>query len=213
MDAPGRHESAVPGSNQHQRTLYSTNLIRSMVGYQGIGQIPSVVNNGTSSYNSLQVQLNRRVGRRLTWSANYTWSKTLTYNRNPVDRRCRPTEDGNRPHAVNANFGYDIWSPRPATVPEAGGGRLAINGTARSTPAAATASCGSNNPVGYPNGTPTGSVLFRCQMGNQILAAVGAKPNVGSTADPKLRYPFNQDNFQLPRNPVHHRMIGNNLRR
>ena len=61
--------------------LYSTNLIRSMVGYKGIGQIPLFVNNGTSSYNSLQVQLNRRVGRRVTWSANYTWSKTLVYNR------------------------------------------------------------------------------------------------------------------------------------
>ena len=61
--------------------LYSTNLIRSMVGYKGIGQIPLFVNNGTSSYNSLQVQLNRRVGRSVTWSANYTWSKTLVYNR------------------------------------------------------------------------------------------------------------------------------------
>src|SRR6185436_97541 len=55
--------------------FYSTNLIRSMVGYSGLGQIPIWTYVGTSSYNALQTQLNRRVGR-VQWSANYTWSKT-----------------------------------------------------------------------------------------------------------------------------------------
>jgi hypothetical protein len=202
--------------------LYSTNLIRSMVGYKGIGQIPLFVNNGTSSYNSLQVQLNRRVGRRLTWSANYTWSKTLTYNRQQwtPDALTR-AETGNRPHAFNANFGYDIWSPNTSNKilrQVIDGWR--IMGTAQIYSGAAMApSCGfTNNPVGYPNGTPTGSVLFRCQMVNPTLdgswLASGAKPSdVGSTADPKLWYPIDPNNFQLPKNyaPFTMGMIGNEV--
>jgi hypothetical protein len=202
--------------------LYSTNLIRSLVGYKGIGQIPLFVNNGTSSYNSLQVQLNRRVGRRLTWSANYTWSKTLTYNRQQwtPDALTR-AETGNRPHAVNANFGYDIWSPKTSSKvlrQIVDGWR--ITGTAQIYSGAAMApSCGfTNNPVGYPNGTPTGSVLFRCQMPNATLDGSwlpsGAKPSdVGSTADPRLWYPIDPNNFQLPKGyaPFTYGMIGNEV--
>jgi len=202
--------------------LYSTNLIRSMVGYKGIGQIPLFVNNGTSSYNSLQVQVNRRVGRRLTWSANYTWSKTLTYNRQQwTDDALTRAETGNRPHAVNANFGYDIWSPKTSNkiLRQAVDG-WRITGTAQIYSGAAMApSCGfTNNPVGYPNGTPTGSVLFRCQMVNPTLDGSwlpsGAKPSdVGSTADPKLWYPIDPNNFQLPKNfaPFTTGMIGNEV--
>jgi hypothetical protein len=72
------------------------------------------------------------------------------------------------------------------------------------------------NPVGYPNGTPTGSVLFRCQMltaTNQALwLPSGAKPSdVGSTADPALWYPMDPNNFQLPKNfaPFTSGIIGN----
>ena len=43
--------------------FYSTNLIRSMVGFNSFGQMPTWTYKGTSSYNALQVQLNRRMGR------------------------------------------------------------------------------------------------------------------------------------------------------
>jgi hypothetical protein len=212
--------------------LYSTNLIRSMVGYKGIGQVPLFVNNGTSSYNSLQVQLNRRVGRRVTWSANYTWSKTLVYNRQQfTDDALTRTEAGepvaggasatgsNRPHAFNANFGYDVWSPKTSNkvlrqVVE--GWR--VMGTAQLfSGSGISPSCGfTGNPVGYPNGTPTGGVLFRCQMLNASQDALwlssGAKPSdVGSTADPHLWYPIDPNNFQLPKNysPFLKGIIGN----
>ena len=55
--------------------FYSTNLIRAMVGYSGYASIPVWTYLGTENYNSLQVQLNRRVGR-LQWNANYTFSRT-----------------------------------------------------------------------------------------------------------------------------------------
>ena len=54
--------------------LYSTNLIRSMVGYKASATSVWTYRHYTNSYNSLQVQLNRRVGK-LQWNANYTWSR------------------------------------------------------------------------------------------------------------------------------------------
>lgn len=200
--------------------LYSTNLIRSMVGFKGIGQIPVFVNNGTSSYNSLQVQLNRRAGRNITWSANYTWSKTLLYNRQQfTDDYLTRAETGNRPHAFNANFGYEVpsWNANNRFVKQVTNG-WRIMGTAQIYSGAAMApGCGfTANPVGYPNGTPTGSVLFRCQMNtvtkDAVWLASGAKPSdVGSTADPRLWYPVDPNNFQLPKGyaPFTRGIIGN----
>jgi hypothetical protein len=214
--------------------LYSTNLIRSMVGYKGVGQIPLFVNNGTSSYNSLQVQLNRRVGRNVTWSANYTWSKTLVYNRYQfTDDALTRTEAGfpnsggggefpasaNRPHAFNANFGYDIHVVKTSNrfVKQVVDG-WRVMGTAQifSGSGIAPRCTFTSNPVGYPNGTPTGGVLFRCQMLNATQQALwlpsGAKPSdVGSTADPRLWYPMDPNNFQLPKNfaPFSTGIIGN----
>lgn len=189
--------------------LYSTNLIRSMVGFKGTGMVPVFTNNGASNYNSLQVQLNRRAGRDITWSANYTWSKTLVYNRQQyTDDPLTRYETGNRPHAFNANFGYEIHRYTGDNVflrKLTEGWRFM--GTAQIfSGAAAAPSCGFQaNPVGYPNGTPTGGVQFRCQMTTVSKEAVwlpsGAKPSdVGSTADPKLWYPVDPNNFQLPKN-------------
>jgi hypothetical protein len=200
--------------------LYSTNLIRSLVGFKGVGAVPMFTNNGTSSYNSLQVQLNRRAGRRITWSANYTWSKTLLYERQQwTDDALTRYETGNRPHAFNANFGYDIPSYQSGNKflkHLTDGWRFM--GTAQIFSGAPMGpTCGfQSNPVGYPNGTPTGSVLFRCQMMVATPEAVwlpsGAKPSdVGSTADPKLWYPIDPNNFQLPKGyaPFTRGMIGN----
>jgi hypothetical protein len=128
-------------------------------------------------------------------------------------------ETGNRPHAFNANFGYDFPSMRNgnAFLRQATSG-WRLMGTAQVYSGSGIApTCGfTNNPVGYPNGTPTGSVLFRCQMVNvsqdALWLADGAKPSdVGSTADPKLWYPMDPNNFQLPKNyaPFTRGIIGN----
>jgi hypothetical protein len=46
--------------------------------YKGYGQMEYYKFDGTSSYNSLQVSVQRRFGRGLTFGGTYTWSKTLT---------------------------------------------------------------------------------------------------------------------------------------
>ncbi len=203
------------GTNQLYRDptsssgLYSTNLIRSMVGFKGTGMVPVFTNNGASNYNSLQVQLNRRAGRNITWSANYTWSKTLVYSRQQyTDDALTRYETSNRPHAFNANFGYEIPSYKQDNkfLKHLTDGWRFMGTAQIFSGAAAAPSCGyQSNPVGYPNGTPTGTVLFRCQMTTVTPEAVwlasGAKPSdVGSTADPKLWYPVDPNNFQLPKN-------------
>ena len=200
--------------------LYSTNLIRSLVGYKGVGAVPVFTNDRQSNYNSLQVQLNRRAGRRVTWSANYTWSKTLVYQRlqftdDPLTR----VETGNRPHAFNGNFGFDFpgLSNANSVVKQVTNG-WRFMGTAQIFSGSGIApDCRfQSNPVGYPNGTPTGGVLFRCEMLNVSQSALwlpdGAKPSdVGSTADPRLWYPIDPNNFQLPKNftPFQRGIIGN----
>jgi hypothetical protein len=189
--------------------FYSTNLIRAMVGYAGLGQIPIWNYVGSNNYHSLQVQLNRRAGNP-QWNFNYTWSKTTVYDYNQwVDGKLGKRVV-NRPHAVNLNFGYGLprisrfWS-NPLTKQVLDGWRLSGNGAIfYGTPF--TVSCGAQNaPAGYWTGTPTGGVPFRCQMGNSIWLPEGQYPS--KTEDPRLQYALNAANFQLP--PADSLGIGN----
>lgn len=180
--------------------FYSTNLVRAMVGYAGLGQIPIWTYKGSSNYNSLQVQLNRRRGNP-QWNFNYTWSKTQVYAfAQWVDTKLGKNV-ANRPHAVNLNFGYTfprgsrLWS-NPFTRHALDGWRLSGNG-AIFYGMPGTISCSATNaPAGYWTGTPTGGVPFRCQMGNDIWLPAGQYPS--KTEDPRLQCPFNAANFQLP---------------
>jgi hypothetical protein len=188
--------------------FYSTNLIRAMVGYAGIGSIPSWTYLGASSYNSLQVQLNRRVGN-LQWNLNYTFQKTLVYP--GYNTGCCtsyqwvPLKLGryetNRPHAVNFSLGYGfpkgsrVWS-NAFTKQALDGWRVSGNGAIFSgTPL--TVGCGATNqPAGYWTGTPTGGIPFRCQMGSNMYLPQGQYPS--KTEDTRLQYAFNAANFALP---------------
>jgi hypothetical protein len=180
--------------------FYSTNLIRAMVGYSGFGQIPIWTYIGSNNYNSLQVQLNRRVGN-LQWNLNYTWSKTITYAFNQWTDTKLGKNVTNRPHAVNLNFGYALpsgsrlWS-NAFTKQALDGWRLSGNGAIFSGMPGTISCSATNAPAGYWTGTPTGGVPFRCQMGNDIWLPQGQYPS--KTEDPRLQCPFNAANFTLP---------------
>ena len=102
-----------PTSNPANPGFYSTNLIRAMTGYAGIGNIIDFTNSYTNNYNSLQMQLNRRYGR-LQWNVNYTFSRTIVYNNDSNTTlyqfvNAELTKNVlNRRHAINFNLGYDI---------------------------------------------------------------------------------------------------------
>jgi hypothetical protein len=198
----------VDGANPRFRDptstgFYSTNLIRSMVGVNGFGQIPLWTYAGTSNYHSLQVQLNRRFGT-LQWNANYTWSRTTIYNIGQGTQWVNSSlmkEVVNRPHAVNFNFSYDvpgasrIWR-NSFTRAALDGWKVNGNGAIYSgTPF--TVGCGAQSaPAGYWTGTPTGGIPFRCQMGNDIFLPNGQYPS--ATEDPRLQWNLNPANFRLP---------------
>jgi hypothetical protein len=183
--------------------FYSTNLIRAMVGFAGYGQIPLWTYKGTESYNSLQVQLNRRTGR-IQWNANYTFSRTIIYDTTTasqfVDTQLTKNV-ANRPHAFNFNVGYDI--PRLSGFWKNGfthqlldGWKINGNGAIYSGNPFTVGCAATNAPPGYWTGTPTGGIPFRCQMGDQIFRTDG-KLNL-ATEDPKLQWLINPANFTLP---------------
>ena len=180
--------------------FYSTNLIRAMVGYSGFGSIPLWTYKNSSSYNSLQIQLNRRMGR-LQWNANYTWSKTIIYSFNQWVNTQLDKNVVNRPQAVNFNFGYEV--PDGSRLWNNAFSRQALNGWRINGNGAIyagnpfTVTCGSQSaPPGYWTGTPTGGIPFRCQMGNNTFLPNGQVPK--ATEDPALQWALNAANFTLP---------------
>ncbi len=180
--------------------FYSTNLIRSMVGYAGFTNIPVWTYIGTNSYNSLQMQLRRRTGA-LQWNVNYTWSKTIRYDFNQwVDTKLGKNVV-NRPHAINLNYSYDapelsrFWK-NTFTKLALDGWRLSGGGAIFSGTPFSVGCSAQSQPPGYWTGTPTGGIPFRCQMGSDIFLPAGQFPS--KTEDTRLQYNLNPSNFKLP---------------
>lgn len=193
--------------------FYSTNLIRALSGgYRGWGAIQGYTQDGESYYDALQVAINRRFSQRFQFGGNYTWSKTITYNRNQwVDDYLLKNVTSNRPHAVNLNWGYDVPSPSKYwnnAVSRKAFDNWHISGVGTFYYGQAlTIGCSANGaPPGYWTGTPTGGIPFRCQMNGPLFLPSGATPatvyaGTGSAlanADPRLWFPFNPQNFVLP---------------
>ena len=182
--------------------FYATNLIRALTGYQGYSAISTFTSKGESYYNSLQVQVNRRFGRRLQFATNYTLAKLIAYTPQQWVSDYITKNVSGRAHAVNATFGYSIpdgsrflgrnfltrgavdgWHVN-GVVSLFSGTPLTIGCTAQSA------------PIGWPNGTPTGGIPLRCQMNGDLWLPSGAAPP--STTDSRLWFPFNTASFALP---------------
>jgi hypothetical protein len=201
--------------------FYSPNLIRALSGGYNWGAIQGYTMDGESNYNALQITANRRFSKRLQVGANYTWSKTIIYNRNQfVSDYLLKDVTSNRPHAFNLNYGYDIpgvskWANNLVTRNLFEGWHFAGITTMYSG-ARYNINCSANGaPIGYWTGTPTGGIPFRCQQtgaqfldGNATPSSVWTGANSSlALADPKLWYNFNPASFALP--PVNSLGIGN----
>jgi len=86
-----------------------------LVPYKGYDQISYLRFDGTSNYNSLQVALQRRFAKGLTFGAAYTWSKTLTTANSDEDKQdpYMPIIDyraasWDRTHVLAINYVYDL---------------------------------------------------------------------------------------------------------
>jgi len=98
-----------------------------LVPYKGYGQIAYLQWDGNANYNSLQVSLQRRFSKGLTFGAVYTWSKALTtangdqdwqdpFSPKSLDYK---VADWDRTHVFAANFVYDL----PNTSKHLGGSK------------------------------------------------------------------------------------------
>ncbi len=202
-------------SNGGRGAFYSTNLIRALVGYRGFGSISTYGYKSNGTYNALQVQLNKRMSRELQFGVNYTWSKALSYTfaqwvDDHLTKNVTTGNNANRPHAVNANFGYVLpkvskfWN-NDVIKQALDGWRLNGIGTLYSgTPMTITCTAQAA-PIGYWTGTPTGGIPFRCQQVGDMLLPAGTSAPAG--LDSKSWYPFNKSSFVLP--PADSLGIGN----
>jgi hypothetical protein len=182
----------------------NSNLIRAMQGYPGWTSIGVSTNAGESNYNALQVQINKRFGKSLQFGTNYNWSKQLQYSRSQdiPDVLTYNVASGNRPQVVNVNFGYRVpdgtkFIPKNAVTSgivdgwNINGVMSFYNGTPM-TIGCSAGGTGGSAPIGYWTGTPVNAPGMRCQMQGSLWLPDGATPaSVGSTADPRLWYPFN----------------------
>jgi hypothetical protein len=173
-----------------------------MVGYQGYGSINTYTSAGESYYNSLQLQVNRRFGSRFQFGTNWTWQKTITYNRQQWVSDQITKDVANRAHAVNIVFGYAV-PDGSRIVPRNFLTKAVLDGWNLSGVGAfftgnpLTVSCSAQSaPIGWPNGTPTGGIPMRCQMLGNLWLPDGTAPP--STTESRLWYPFHAATFVLP---------------
>lgn len=204
-----------PTTNPANPGFYSTNLIRALVGYAGIGNIIDYTENYSNNYNALQMQLNRKVGR-LQWNLNYTFSRTIVYNNDSNTTiwqmvNAQLTKNVlNRRHAINFNFAYDIpggsrvWS-NAVTKAVLDGWYLNGNGSIFAGTPYTVGCTAASAPSEYWTGTPTADLPFRCEMGNNLFLPAGQYPS--PTTTPNLQVPLNAANFTLP--PANSLGIGN----
>ncbi len=212
---------AVNLTNCTGGALLNAQLIRGLTRFEGWNAINVNTNSGESNYNALQVQVNKRFGKRLQFGANYTWSKALAYSpggsNQYIDTKLTyNVTSGNRPHVVNVNFGYRLQNGT-SLLPTGARNYVTklfmdgwnINGVLSfysGTPIFVGCAV-TGAPIGYWTGSPVDTPTLRCQMNGNMFLPDGATPaSVGSVADPRLWYPFNAGlavnnsaaGFQLP---------------
>ncbi len=176
----------------------NANLLRPYAGWTNIYVSQNL---GEVNYNALQVQINKRFGKRLQFGTNYNWSKQLQYNHNQFlpDRLTYNVNSSNRPQVVNVNFGYKLPNGSRITgknfLTQAAFDGWNVNGVMSFFDGQPlTVGCGiQSGPIGYWTGqTVSNAPGVRCQMTGNVWLAQGATPaSVGSTIDPRLWYPLN----------------------
>ena len=168
-----------------------------LVPYKGYGQIAYLQFDGTSNYNSLQVSLQRRFSKGLTFGAVYTFSKALATANSDQDTQdpFKPLLDyratsWDRTHVFAANYVYDL----PGVTKHFGGPKWlsyvtdnyqlsGITQLMTGTPVDL------NSGFSFPPGSVTGSNQYGAipfyytldRSGNPVLPAIG--PPVRGTRD------------------------------
>jgi hypothetical protein len=191
------------------------NLVRTFPGYyNGIADISSFTANGSSTYNSLQEQLNKRFGKSLRFSSNWTWQKTTDINPNQYLPGELVKVVAGRKQAVNIQLNYSVpsltrfipknWATKAAFDDWKIDGVLSYYS---GDPDGVTCSVASGAPAGAFSGQDGvgGGIPYRCNMTGSVFLPAGTGPsaandnNVTSSGfDRSLWYPINAASFGLP---------------
>lgn len=191
--------------------ILNINLLRSLIGYNGIADITSFTANGGSNYNSLQEQLNKRFGKSIKFSSNWTWQKTQTINPNQYLPNNLVKTVGGRKQAVNISLNYSVPSLTKVVgknfVTKAVFDGWKIDGVLSyfsGNPDGVSCSVSSGTPVGAFSGQDgVGSgVPYRCSITGDVFLPAGSVPTTANgnaaNTDPSLWYPINSASFKLP---------------
>lgn len=190
------------------------NLLRSLIGYNGIADITSFTANGSSTYNSLQEQLNKRFGKSIKFSSNWTWQKTTETNPNQYLPGSLIKIVAGRKQVVNIQLNYSVPSLTKfigknfATQALFDGWKIdGVLSYFSGNPDGVSCSVASGAPAGAFNGQDGvgGAIPYRCNMTGPVFLPAGTGPSAAndnnvtsSSFDKNLWYPINAASFSLP---------------
>ena len=191
------------------------NLLRTLPGYyNGIADITTFTSNSGTTYNSLQEQLNKRFGKSIRFSSNWTWQKTTSTNPDQYLPNKLVKGVQGRKQVVNIQLNYSVPSPTRfignnwATRAAFEGWKIdGVLSYFSGNPDGVSCSVSSGAPAGSFSGQDGvgGGIPYRCSMSGPVFLPAGTGPsalndnNVTSTAfDRSLWYPINASSFGLP---------------
>jgi hypothetical protein len=177
-------------------------FFRRIPGYEGIGM---VMNAGISNYNSLQVAVNRRFAKGVSYGISYTWSHTLNTGSSEGDGlpRYRPWRvwtygpaNFDQTHMFVFNYVWDL--PKASKLVEGSGAKLLFGSVFDNWQISGIATMASGLPQGVGLGTISGQDLSG--GGDGTRANVIARPQLSHGARTFDRW-FNTEAFAMPNLP------------
>ena len=199
------NQDPTSGTTQWSQTSGSAlpeTFYRPFPGYEGIGQI---VNAGISNYNSLQMAINRRFTKGLSFGISYTWSHTLNTGSSEGDglARFQPWRIWNygpanfdQTHMFVFNYVWDL--PKPSHLVQGSGAKLALGSIFDNWQVSGVTTLASGLPQGVYLGTVQG--LDFTGGGDGARPVVIARPQL-SHGDRTFDQWFNTAAFAAPNLP------------
>jgi len=181
---------------------YPDDFFRPIPGYEGIS---TAMNSGTSNYNSLQVALNRRFARGVSFGVAYTYAKTMNTGSGEGDLlpKFRPWRiwmygpaNFDQTHMFVFNYVWDL--PKPSKRFSSSGARLVVGSVLDNWQVSGVTTMASGLPQGISMGTVSGVDLSG--GGDGTRANVIARPQLSHGARTFDRW-FNTAAFVMPALP------------
>jgi hypothetical protein len=181
---------------------YPDDFFRPVPGYGGIGYL---MNSGITNYNSLQVAVNRRFARGVSWGVSYTWSHTLNTGSSEGDGvprylpwRARSYGEANfdQTHMLVVNYVWDL--PKLSNHLQGRGSKMLLGSVFDNWQFSGITTMASGLPQGVGLGTISG--LDLSGGGDGTRANVIARPRL-SHGDRTFNRWFNTDAFAMPNVP------------